>query len=84
MNFRESFECLGENTVKPKTFSILIEKEITKVDKDKNDASVVYISYKIKCIDSVKFMAISQKKIIKLNVENAIVFVHMEVVRIIW
>ena len=28
------FECLGENTEKYKTFSVLLEKHVTKVDKD--------------------------------------------------
>ena len=38
------------------TFSVPIEKEITKIDKDGNK-SVVTISYKIKIIDSTRFMA---------------------------
>ena len=37
------FECLGENTEKYKTFSVPIEKEVTKIDKDGNE-SVVTIS----------------------------------------
>ena len=32
--FEGQFECLGENTKKYKTFSILIEKKVTKIDKD--------------------------------------------------
>ena len=39
-----------------KTFSVPTEKEVTKVDKDGNE-SVVTISYKIKFIDSARFMA---------------------------
>ena len=38
------------------TFSVPIEKEITKIDKDGNK-SVVTISYKTKIIDSTRFMA---------------------------
>ena len=38
------------------TFSVPIEKEITKIDKDGNK-SVITISYKTKIIDSAKFMA---------------------------
>ena len=38
------------------TFSVPIEKEITKIDKNSNE-SVVTISYKIKFIDSARFMA---------------------------
>ena len=56
--FEGQFECLGENTEKYKTFSIPIEKEVTKIDKDGN-GSVVTISYKIKFIDSARFMATS-------------------------
>ena len=63
------------------TFSIPIEKEATKNDKDGNE-SVVTISYKIKFIDSARFMQdhyqilliISQKEFIKLNVKIVIVF----------
>ena len=45
------FECLGENTEKYKTFSIPIEKEVTKINRDGNE-SVVTISYKINFTDS--------------------------------
>ena len=54
--FEGQFECLGENTEKFKTFSVPIEKEVTKIDKDGNE-SVVTISYKVKFIDSARFMA---------------------------
>ena len=53
--FEEQFECLGENTEKYKTFSVPIEKEVSNIDKDGNE-SVVTISYKIKFIDSPRFM----------------------------
>ena len=56
--FERQFECLGENTEKYKTFSVPVEKEVTKLDKDGNE-SVVTISYKIKIIDSTRFMASS-------------------------
>ena len=48
--FEGKFDCLGENTEKYKTFSIPIEKDVTKTDKDGNE-SVVTISYKIKFIN---------------------------------
>ena len=51
-------ECLEENTKKNKTFSVPIEKEVTKINKDGNE-SVVTISYKIKFIDSARFMSTS-------------------------
>ena len=49
------FECLGENTEKNITFLVSIKKEIAKVDKDGND-KIMKISYKIKFIDSFRFM----------------------------
>ena len=57
--YEEQIECLVENTEKyNKTFSIPIEKQVTNVDKENNE-SVVTISYKIKFIDSARFMATS-------------------------
>ena len=56
--FDEQFECIGENTEKYKTFSVLIEKEVINIDKDGNE-NVITISYKIKFIDSARFMATS-------------------------
>ena len=47
------FECLGENTEKYITFSVPLKKEITKKDK------ITKISYKIKFIDSYRFMSTS-------------------------
>ena len=44
--FEGEFECLGENTEKYITFSLLIKKEITKTDKDGYD-KITKISYKI-------------------------------------
>ena len=47
-----------ENTEKCKPFSIPIENEVTKIDKDGNEG-VVTISYKLTFIDSARFMAAS-------------------------
>ena len=47
--FEGEFEYLRENKEKYKTFSVLIKKKITKIDKD-GDKSVVNISYKIKLL----------------------------------
>ena len=52
------FECLAKNTEKYKTFFVPIEKEITKIDRNGNE-SIITISYKIKFIDSARFMAAS-------------------------
>ena len=57
-NFKEKFECLEDNAEKYKTFSIWIEKEIIKVNKDGNE-DILTISHKIKFIDSARFKAIS-------------------------
>ena len=56
--FKGQFECFGENTEKYKTFSVLIEKQIRKVDKDGSD-DITTASSKIKFIDSTRFMASS-------------------------
>ena len=53
--FEGEFECLGKNTEKYITFSVPIKKETTKIDKDGND-KIMKISYKIKFIDSFRFM----------------------------
>ena len=61
--FEGQFGCLGENTEKYKTFSVPIEKEVTKVDKDSNESATT-ISYKIKFIDSARFMASSLSNLV--------------------
>ena len=64
-------EYLRENIEKYKTFSVPIEKQITKINKDGNE-SIVTISYKIKCIDSARFMATSLSDL----VDNLTVCIH--------
>ena len=54
--FKGSFECLGENTEKYITFSVLIKKKIEIKDLE--------ITYKIKFIDSYRFMASSLSKLV--------------------
>ena len=54
--FEEDFECLGENTEKYKTFSAPIKKKI----ENKN----IEITYKIKFIDSYRFMSMPLSKLI--------------------
>ena len=53
--FEGEFECLGENTEKYIIFLLPTKKEIIKKDKYRND-KVTKISYKIKFIDSCRFM----------------------------
>ena len=54
---RENFEGLRENTENYKIFSIPIEKEVTKINKDGNE-NFVTTPYKINFVDRAKFMAI--------------------------
>ena len=53
--FNRSVWLSWKNTEKHKTFSIPIEKEVRKIDKDCNE-SVVTISHKIKFIGSARFI----------------------------
>ena len=53
-----NFECLGENKVKCITFSVPIKKEIRNKDK------IIEITYKIKFIDSYRFMSTSLSKLV--------------------
>ena len=54
--FEGNFECLGENTEKYITFSVPIKKEIENKDLE--------ITYKIKFIDSYRFMSSSLSKLV--------------------
>ena len=54
--FEGNFECLGENTEKYITFSVPIKKKIENKDME--------ITYKIKLIDSFRFMATSLSKLV--------------------
>ena len=54
--FDRNFECLGENTEKYITFSVLINKKIENKDLE--------IRYKIKFIDSYRFMSSSLSKLV--------------------
>ena len=83
-------ECIAENKGKYKTFSVPIKKEIRKIDKE-GDQAVETISYKIKFIDSARFMKSSLSNFvvhnltgfIKLNVKIVIVFLNINVSRVI-
>ena len=56
--FQGNFECLGENTEKYITFSAPITKKFNNKDK------IIEITYKIKFIDSYKFMSTSLSKLV--------------------
>ena len=59
--FEGQFECIDKNNEKYKTFSVPIKKELQKLIK-KVYETVEIISYKIKFIDSMGFMATSLSK----------------------
>ena len=54
--FKGNFECLGENTEKYITFSVPIKKKIENKDLE--------VTYKIKFIDSYRFMSSSLSKLV--------------------
>ena len=56
--FDGHFECLGENTEKYITFSVPTKKEI------KNKDKIIEITYKIRFIDSCRFMSTSLSKLV--------------------
>ena len=60
--FEGNFECLGENTEKYITFSVPIKKRIDNKDME--------ITYKIKFIDSFRFMATSLSKLVDSLTED--------------
>ena len=61
--FKGQFECFRENTEKHKTFSVAIEKEIKKTDKDGNE-NLTTVSYKIKFVHRARFMASSSSNLV--------------------
>ena len=54
--FIKQFTCLGENTEKFTTFTVPIEKEVTRINKN--------ISYILQFIDSARFMANSLSNLV--------------------
>ena len=68
--------------------SVPIEKKVTNIDKD-GDESVVTISYRIKCVDSARFMASSLSSLVdnlaeavhKIKCEDCDCFLEYESVK---
>ena len=56
--FDGNFKCLGENTEKYITFSVPLKKEI------ENKSNIIEITYKIKFVDSYRFMSTSLSKLV--------------------
>ena len=67
--FEGQLECTRENREKYKTFSIPVKKEIIKTDKDGHE-TVGIISYKIKFIDSARFIASSLSNLVENLMEG--------------
>ena len=43
--FKKQFTCLGENTGKYITFTVPTEKEVTKIDKNGEEITKIYLTY---------------------------------------
>ena len=56
--FKKQFTCLGENNEKYITFTVPIEKEVTKIDKNAEEITN-NTSYILQSTDSTRFMASS-------------------------
>ena len=61
--FKEQFECLGQNTEMYKNFFCSYRKKVTKVDKEENE-NIITIFYMIKSFDSARFMASSLSNLV--------------------
>ena len=64
--FKKQFTCLGENTEKHITFTVPIEKEVTRIDKNGEE-----VTKKISCIlqfiESARFMASSLSNLVDFS-----------------
>ena len=67
--FKKQFTCLGENTEKYMTFTILIEKEVTKIAKI-GEKITKNISYILQFIDTARFMASSLSSLVNNLLEG--------------
>ena len=61
--FKKQFTCLGKNTEKYITFTVPIEKEVTRIDKNGEEITK-NISYILQFIDSARFMASSLSNLV--------------------
>ena len=52
--FKKLFTCLGGNTEKYITFTVPVEKEVTRIDKNGREKKISYI---LQFLDSARFMA---------------------------
>ena len=68
--FKKQFTCLGENTEKYITFTVPIEKEVTRIDKNGEEITK-NISYILQFIHSAVFMASSFSNLVN-NLSEAV------------
>ena len=61
--FKKQSHCLGENTEKYITFTVPMEKEVKRIDKNGEKVTKA-ISYRLKFIDSARFMANSLSNLV--------------------
>ena len=66
-DFKDQFECLGENTEKYIPFSVPIKKEVANDDNSKKKKRT--ITYKLKFINSYRFMQIKLLDLVDNNRE---------------
>ena len=68
--FKKEFTCLGENTEKYITFTVPIEEEVTRIDKNGKETTK-NISYRLQFIDSARFMRSSLSNLVN-NISKGI------------
>ena len=56
--FKGQFNCSGEHTEKYITFSVSVEKEVTRIDKNGKEI-IKTVSYRLQFIDKARFMTSS-------------------------
>ena len=61
--FKKQFSCLGENTVKHITFKAPIEKEVTRINKTREEITK-NILFILQFINSARFMASSLSNLV--------------------
>ena len=76
--FEKLFTCLGENTEKYITFTIPIEKEVTRIDEN-GEVIIEHIPYILQSIDSARFMEISLSDLVN-NFSEGILKIQCEFV----
>ena len=62
--FEKKIICLGENTEKYITFSVLIQREITEINKNREKKIEKAIFFRLQFIDSARFMTSSLSNLV--------------------